>query len=170
MSAGAERWRRHAALAALAAGLALSEVPPEIVGAAAAAVAAALAVAGAPRVAAVCLACLVGGMVLGGARLGVIDAPGERLRPGERIAGRAHVLSPPRSGPFGMTAEIRFVSPGRARGARLAARFPPHAPPPAHVAQGAELTVTGRVRRRRGGAGRGSTFAPFTGAAASRPS
>ncbi len=143
----AERWWRHAALAALAAGLALSEAPVELAASAGAAGAAALAATGAPRVAAVCLGCLLAGMTLGGARLAAIDAPGERLAPGQRVAGRAHLLSPPRAGPFGTTAEIRFVSSGRARGARLAARFPPHARLPAHAGPGAELVVAGIVRR-----------------------
>lgn len=146
LGAAAARRRRHLALTALGLGLALADEPPATLAAVTGAAAAILAAARAPQVALVCLGCALAGFALGQARLDAIDAPGERLTSGIRVAGRAHLLSEPRAGPFGAAAEIRLVSAGRARGARLVARFAPHARlPPSRV--GAELAITGTLRR-----------------------
>jgi competence protein ComEC len=145
--AAAETRLRHLVLATLAAGLALAGAPPEAAAVAGAAGAVALLAAGAPRVAVACLAGLLGGLALGHPRLEAIDSPGERLVPGARVAARAHLLTPPRQGPFGASAEIRVVSAGNAAGARLVARFPLWAPLPESARTGAELAIAGRVRR-----------------------
>ena len=102
--------------------------------------------AGAPRVAAASLGCLLAGLALGHARMQAIDAAGERFVPGARLAGRAHLLTPPREGRFGTSAEIRLVSAGRASGARLVARFPAWARLPAAVRAGDELAIAGTAR------------------------
>jgi len=147
LGVAAEGRRRHLAAGALAGGLALGAAPPEIAVALGAALAAVLAAASAPRAALTALACLVAGLGAGHARLEAIDAPGKKLASGERVAGRAHLLTAPRVGPFGTTAEIQVISQGRAEGARLAARFPPHAGLAARARTGHELTITGTVRR-----------------------
>lgn len=146
LAAAAEARWRHAAVGALGAGLALAPMGDQATAAAGAA-AAALVAAGAPRAALAVLVCLLAGLAAGHARLGAIDAPGARLLSGERVAARAQLLTAPRQGPFGSRAEIRVLSAGRAAGARLAARFPPHARLPPAAGIGHELSVTGTVRR-----------------------
>ena len=146
-SAVERRWR-HCALAALAAGLALAEAPPELAALAAAAAAAALAATGAPRAAAVCLACLLAGLALGHARLEAIDAPGERLAPGERVAGRAHLLvAAPRGA---VRRDGRDPARLRGPGAGREAGRPPAAPRTAAAgARGRAPSWSSRARVRR---------------------
>ena len=136
---------RHLALAALAAGLALAEAPLEATLASAALLCAALNLAGAPRTAVAAGAAVLLGAVGGQARLAAIDAPGAEVEPGERVAGRAHMLGAPRPGPFGSSVEVRMVS-GHAVRARLLARLPARARLPPDAGAGTELRITGSVR------------------------
>ena len=115
LGAAAEARLRHLALAALAAGLALAAAPPGPAAAAGAAGAVALLAAGAPRVAAACLGCLLAGIALGHARVDA-DRRGERaLRPRspDRRPG-----SPPHAAARGPLRHERG-DPPRVRGARL---------------------------------------------------
>ena len=136
---------RHLSLAALAVGLALAEAPLEVTLLAAALLAAALNLARAPRTALAAGAAILLGALAGDSRLATIDGAGERLRPGDRIEGRAHMLGPPRPGPFGSSAEVRMVS-GRAVRAKFLARLPPRARLPPGAGAGTELRVSGSLR------------------------
>jgi competence protein ComEC len=136
---------RHVALAALAAGLALAPAPDAALIAAAAFIAAAAATVGAPRAGALAALAVAVGVVCGQARLDAIDRPGERLSPGARVAGLAHLLEEPRPGRFGPSAELRMAS-GTARGAKLLARFGPGARLPPGSGPGLELRLDGWVR------------------------
>ncbi len=143
---GLRRHSRHVALAACAGGLALASTPPAArLGVVALAVAA-LAAVRAPR-----LGLLVGVLVLvgsagGSARLAAIDAPAERLDPGDRVQGLVHLTSRPRDAPFGSSVEVR-VAAGPARGARLVAWLPRRTRLHPDAGPGDELLLTGLVRR-----------------------
>lgn len=113
--------------------------------AAAGAVAAALTRLRAPCAALVCAVALLIGAAAGHARVEAIDAPGERLEAGDRVEGRAHLLSAPRAGAFGASAEARMAS-GAARGARLLLRLPRDAHLPEGIGPGAEIAVAGSLR------------------------
>ena len=134
----------HVALAAAALGLALAEAPAALVAVLAAALAAGLAAARAQRVAPVAAAVLAGAAALGAIRLDALDGPGTRVRAGAHASLTAHLLTAPRSGPFGASAEVA-VTHGGLRGARLLARFPHWAPLSDSVAPGAELELRGRL-------------------------
>ena len=174
----AEDHPRHLALAATAVGLTLAQSPAMVL-AVAAVLAGGLALAAAPRGALVAAAAVLAGAFAGHARLAAIDRPGEDLRPGDRIEGRAHLLGLPRPGPFGSSAEVRMSS-GPASGVRLLARFPRDADIPAGSGIGSEVVLAGAIRasrraeagefdladylRRRGVAGElGSERLAFTG-------
>ena len=137
---------RHVVLAALAVGLALAEFPLDAVLVVAAAAAIAANLARAPRTALAAGAAVLLGAAAGHARLTAIDTAGHRLEPGDRIEGRAHMLGPPRPGPFGSSAEIRMVS-GDDAGAKLLARLAPRARLPPDAGAGTELRVAGPLRR-----------------------
>lgn len=81
-----------------------------------------------------------------------IDAPGERLRDGQALAGAAHLAERPRPGPFGASAEVELTS-GAARGARLLARFPRGEDLAADAALGTELRLSGRFQQSEAGEG-----------------
>jgi competence protein ComEC len=81
-------------------------------------------------------------IVVGAVRLQAIDAPGERLAPGQWIEGTAHLLERPSAGPFGASAEIGLVD-GPARGSRLLARLPRDLDLSGRAERGAELRVSG---------------------------
>lgn len=144
----AERHPRHLALAAFAGGLALagagraSAVVPALV------VLISLAAIRAPRAGLVACALVLAGSALGSARLSALDAPGERLRPGDEVVGRAYLLGRPRPGPFGASAEVGLTT-GAARGTKLLLqlgreqRLPPAAGP------GLEVALRGSFRRAR---------------------
>ncbi len=95
---------------------------------------------------------VVGGLVAG-QRIAAIDAPGAHLRPGDRVAGRAYLLGPPRPGAFGASVEAKMTS-GTARGAKVLIRVgrEQHLPPGAGT--GLEVGLAGSFRhpRRRPGA------------------
>jgi len=90
-------------------------------------------------------AAILAGAGAGHARVDAIDAPGESLRPGQRIEGRAHLLGAPREGPFGASAEAKMVT-GAAAGARLLVRFPRDDGPPAGSGAGSEIALSGTLR------------------------
>src|SRR5688572_33354735 len=77
-----------------------------------------LSVVRAARLGAVATTLVLCGAAAGEVRLAAIDAPAERIRDGERVELRAHLLTPPRPSPFGASAEVAVTS-GRLRGARL---------------------------------------------------
>lgn len=87
-------------------------------------------------------------VLVGQARLAALDGPRERLRDGEALAGRAHLLEAPERGPFGASAVVGLAA-GRERGTRLLARLPRGSDLPAEVAVGAELRLVGRFRHPR---------------------
>jgi competence protein ComEC len=80
---------------------------------------------------------------VGAVRLDRIDAPGERLRDGQPLAGTAHLIERPRPGPFGASAEVELTS-GAGRGTRLLARLPRGEDLVADAAPGTELKLSGR--------------------------
>ena len=137
---------RHLSLAAFAVGVALAEIPLEATLVTAAIAAIALNLARAPRTALAAGAAVLLGATAGHARLAAIDAAGHRLEPGDRIEGRAHMLGPPRPGPFGSSAEVRMVS-GRAVRAKFLARLPPRARLPPDAGAGTELRISGSLRQ-----------------------
>ncbi|MBN1530885.1 MAG: ComEC/Rec2 family competence protein [Thermoleophilaceae bacterium] len=135
----------HVAMAALAAGLLLAGTPAVALLAAAGVLAgAAILRPGAIRPAALAAGLVVAGVWVGDMRLAAIDAPAARVRDGARLSARAWVLTAPRPGRFGSSAEARIAS-GRLRGARLLLRAPLWSPLPEELRPGAGLTVTGRL-------------------------
>ena len=145
LRAVARKHPRHLALAAAATGLALAQAPTPTRLAVAGAIAAGLALINAPRVALLAAAAVLAGGLGGNARLAAIDAAGERLQPGDRVDGRAHLMGAPRPGPFGSSAEARMAS-GPERGARLLVRFPRDARVPAGAGIGSQVELAGSVR------------------------
>jgi competence protein ComEC len=99
----------------------------------------------APLLAAVAAVLVLGGAAAGELRLAAIDAPAGRVRDGERVELRAHLLTPPRPNPFGSSAEIGVTS-GPLRGARLLLRAARWSPMPRGIGVGAELRIEGRLR------------------------
>ncbi len=89
---------------------------------------------------------------VGAVRLDRIDAPGERLRDGQAIAGTAHLAERPRPGPFGASAEVELTS-GVERGTRLLARLPRGEGLGDEVAPGTELRLSGNFRQSEAGEG-----------------
>ena len=94
---------------------------------------------------AVAAALLLCGAAAGELRLAAMDAPVERVRDGERVEVRAHLLTRPRPGPFGTSAEVAVTS-GPLSGARLLARAARWAPLPREVRIGEELRLEGRLK------------------------
>ena len=136
---------RHLALAAAATGLALAPAPTATRLAIAGALAAALSLLTAPRAAVLGAAALVAGGLAGHARVAAIDQAGAGLRAGDRVEGRAHLMSPPRPNPFGSSAEVRMTS-GPALGAKLLIRFPRDARLPTGMGIGSEVDLAGSLR------------------------
>src|SRR4051794_15311228 len=123
---GARRWlagrSSHAGLAALAAGLALAPAPRPAAVATCAFAGAALAAARMPRLALLVAGLVLAGAIVGGSRLAAIDRTAAAAGPpGATVSGRAVLLGPPRPSMFGSSAIVRVES-GRARGARVVAR------------------------------------------------
>lgn len=81
-------------------------------------------------------------------RLDAIDGPAERLVVGQRIAGTAHVVAPPRPGPFGISVEVALARPGENGGTRLLARLPREVHLPAGMAPGTEVRLSGVIDTR----------------------
>ncbi len=138
----------HLLLGAACLGLALSSGPLTPILLVGASGIAPLAAARRPRLALLAAVALFAGWGAGQARLAAIDGPGRALGPRDRIVGSAWVLSAPKAGPFGSSAELRLTS-GPARGARLLARFPRYRKLPPSVGVGSELRVAGAARRPR---------------------
>lgn len=136
----------HAGMAALATGLVLAEADSAYVAAAAVVAFGVLAALRAPTLGAVAAALVLSGAAVGELRLAALDAPAARVRDGERVRLRAHLLTAPRPAAFGSTAEVR-VAEGRLRGARLLLRAARWAPLPRQLQVGDELRVEGRLRR-----------------------
>ena len=139
----------HVAIAALAFGLALAEARPELVLAAAGGLGALVLFLGAPRPGAPRLGAIAAALVLAGAAIGelrvhAIDGPAGRVRDGEAVDLRAQLLTAPRAGQFGSSAEIAVVG-GRLHGARLLLRIARWAPLPASAEPGSELALEGRL-------------------------
>jgi len=131
-------------MAAVALGLALAASPVSAVAAAAVATGSAVALLGTPRLGAVVAVLLALGAAGGHLRLSALDAPAGRIRDGAPVALRAELVTPPRPGRFGSSAEAD-VSSGRLRGTRLLIRAPAWGPFPRGVRAGEELALSGRL-------------------------
>jgi competence protein ComEC len=94
---------------------------------------------------AIAAAMLLCGAAAGDLRLAALDAPGDSVRDGEEVELRAHLLTPPRPGPFGASAELAVTS-GHLTGARLLVRAATWAPLPRAVRIGEELRLEGRLK------------------------
>jgi competence protein ComEC len=125
-------------------GLALAEAVPAATAGTAAAALVGLAALRAATLGAVAAALLLCGAAAGELRLAAMDAPAERLRDGDRVEVRAHLLTPPRPSPFGSSAEVAATS-GPLSGARLLVRAARWAPLPRRVRIGEELRLEGRL-------------------------
>jgi competence protein ComEC len=135
----------HVSLATVALGLLLAGSPSGLAIAAAALLACLLTGQRAPRLGAAGAALLLAATAVGDVRLESIDASAKRVRDGERVALRAWLLTAPRPGRFGSSAEARAVS-GPLRGARLLLRIPRWSPLPRGVRVGNELMIAGSLR------------------------
>jgi competence protein ComEC len=143
-----ERWAERltarppqVALAGLAAGLAFAGAGTAALPVALGALAAG-GILRVPRLGLLAACAVATGAFVGAARLEAIDAAGERLRDGQHVSGRAHLLGPPRPGAFGISAEVEMVS-GPSTGARLLARLPREWRVPRRLRVGAELSLSG---------------------------
>ncbi len=134
----------HVLVGCTAAGLALAETRPEMVALSALVVFALLGAVRAPRLGAGAAALVIAGALVGDWRLAAIDGSASRVSDGARAEARAHLLSSPRPGRFGASAEVELTS-GPARGARLLLRIPRWAPLPTGVRPGAELRLEGQT-------------------------
>jgi competence protein ComEC len=135
----------HVGIGTFAVGLALAEADTRVAIGVAGAALVTLSAARAATLGAVAATLLLCGAVAGEVRLAAIDAPAERIRDGEHVELRAHLLTPPRPSPFGASAEVAVTS-GRLRGARLLVRAARWAPLPGAVRVGEELRLEGRLK------------------------
>jgi ComEC/Rec2-related protein len=140
-----ERRPWHVGMAAVAGGLALAEAGTTLTAGVAAAALAVLWAIRAATLGAVAAALVLCGAAAGELRLASLDAPAQRLQDGERVELRAHLLTPPRPGPFGSSAEVA-VTGGPLEGARLLVRAARWAPLPDAVGIGQELQLEGRMK------------------------
>ena len=134
----------HVLVGCAATGLGLAESRPELVALSALTVFALLAVIGSPRLGAGAAALVLAGALAGDWRLAAIDGSASPVSDGARVEERAHLLTPPRPGRFGASAEVELTG-GPVRGARLLLRIPRWAPLPAGARPGAELRLEGRT-------------------------
>jgi competence protein ComEC len=134
----------HVLLASAASGLVLAEATPLLLVGTAVVPFVLLARTHAALLGAIVSALVLGGALVGDLRLAAIDSPAGRVRDGERVDLRAHLLSAPRHGPFGATAEVE-VGYGRLRDARLLVRVPRWSPLPGAARPGAELRLEGSI-------------------------
>jgi len=116
----ADRLRYHLAAGASATGLALAPASPEAAAAVSAALFGMVAVAGRPRLAALCAALVLVGVGVGDLRLRAIDGPGERLEAFAPVNAEAVLLERPRTSARRARAAVRLQS-GSARGAKMLA-------------------------------------------------
>lgn len=141
-AAGTERHLRHVALSAFAAGIGAagaglaSPAPPAL------AALVILAAIRAPRAGLVSAALFLTGAAVAGERVAAIDAAGERLHPGDRVAGRAYLLGLPRPGAFGATVEVEMTT-GPAQGAKLLVRLGRDQHLPVGAGAGLEVALSG---------------------------
>ena len=126
-------------------GLALAEAGTSLTAAVAAVTVLGLSALRAATLAAVAGALLLCGAATGDLRLAAMNAPAERVRDGERVELRAHLLTRPRPSPFGASAEVAVPS-GPLGGARLLVRAARWAPLPRAVRIGEELRLEGRLK------------------------
>jgi hypothetical protein len=105
---GLEAVRRpwHVAIGTFALGLALAEAGTGLTAGLAALALLGLATLRAATLGAVAAALLVSGAAAGELRLAARDAPAERVRDGERVELRAHLLTRPRPSQFGASADV----------------------------------------------------------------
>jgi competence protein ComEC len=136
----------HIAIGSFALGLALGGSGAPLAAGLAVAVLVLTSALGAPRMGALGAALVLCGAAAGELRLAAIDAPAGRVRDRERVELRAHLLAPPRPGPFGSSAEIA-VSRGRLRGVRLLVRAARWAPLPGGLRVGEELQLEGVLKQ-----------------------
>jgi len=143
-------------MASFAGGLVLAESPVELTLLLAALLAASLVLLRAPRLAACAAALLLAGALVGDLRLATIDRFVHRIRDGEHLSLRADLLTAPRPGAFGSSAEIAVVGRRRGgadlRGAHLLARAARWSPFPRSLEVGDELALSGSLRELRHGA------------------
>ena len=154
------------AISTFALGLALAEARPQVTAATAAALLLALSSVRAATLGVLAAVLVLSGAAAGELRLAAIDAPAERVRDGEQVELRAHLLTRPRPSPFGSSAEVAVTS-GPLSGARLLVRAARWAPLPRSVRIGEELRLKGRLDELTsagegsaagGSAGEGSSF------------
>lgn len=132
-------------MGAVALGLALAEAGTQVTVGAAAVTALALCGLRAATLGAVAAALVLCGAAFGELRLAAMDAPAERVRDGERVELRAHLLTPPRPNAFGSSAEVAVTS-GPLAEARLLVRAARWAPLPEDARVGDELELEGRLK------------------------
>ena len=135
----------HVGLACFATGLVLAESPRGIPFLLAAVVAASLAWLRAGALAACASLVLLLGVGVGDLRLAARDRPAHQIRDGAHVSLPAYLLTAPRPGPFGSSAEVAVVG-GRLHGAHLLARAARWSPLPRAIAIGDELVLTGTLR------------------------
>jgi competence protein ComEC len=87
---------------------------------------------------------ILGGAAAGEIRLRALEGPAGRVRDGERVDLRAHLLTRPRPGGFGSSAEIGVRS-GPLEGARLLLRIARWSLLPGGIEVGDELRIEGRL-------------------------
>jgi competence protein ComEC len=142
----AEQWLDHrlpyVGITSAGAGLALADLSPTAGGVGAGVFLLAAASGIAARAALVAAILVAIGVAVGAARIETVEAPAVALESGEEIAGLAHLLTAPRAGAIGWSAEIRMAS-GEAAGVRLWARLPAQPQIGDGDAPGAELRLTG---------------------------
>ncbi|MEJ7817686.1 MAG: ComEC/Rec2 family competence protein [Thermoleophilaceae bacterium] len=148
LAAGVERHLRHVALSAFAAGLGAVGAGLASPAAPALAVLVILAAIRAPRAGLVGAALFLAGGAVAGGRVAAIDAAGERLHPGDRVAGRGYLLGLPRPGAFGASVEVEMTT-GSAQGAKLLVRLGRDQHLPAGAGPGLEVALSGSFRHPR---------------------
>jgi competence protein ComEC len=132
-------------MGAVALGLALAEAGTEVTVGAAVVALVVLTALRAATLGAVAAALVLCGAAGGELRLAASDRPPERVRDGEHAGLRAHLLTLPRPGAFGSSAEVSVTS-GPLSGARLLVRAARWAPLPRGIRIGDELHLEGRLK------------------------
>ena len=135
----------HAALAALAAGLACAPAPVELSLALAGSASLALACVGLPAQAVLAPVLVLAGSLAGEARLRAVEPVSAGALLGEPLERRAILLEHPRPGRFGSAAAVQIES-SAPRAPRLLAAAPRSLRWPRGAGPGSELVVAGRVR------------------------
>ena len=138
------QWPFHVLVAATALGLAFAEAPAALTGLAAVSVLALVAALRAPQLGAAAAALVLAGALAGEWRVAAIDAAVGRVDDGEQVDVRAYLVTAPRRGRFGASAEVE-VAGEELHSARLLLRIPRWSPLPASARPGAELALEGRT-------------------------